>query len=69
MFRERLEWPSDELFEAAESNGVSRSAVFKAKNLLNLPRAKRVVNERGDVNYVWWVPADWTGFGGNDIAA
>lgn len=58
-FRERHEWPSDELFRAAEHEGVSRSAIFEAKRKLELPRARRVVQENGNATFVWWVPEDW----------
>ncbi len=58
-FRERLEWPSEDLFAAARNDGLSRNAVFEAKSALNLPRARRQVNERGDVLYIWWVLPDW----------
>jgi hypothetical protein len=58
-FRERQEWESDELFKAAHQEGLSRNAVFGAKNLLDLPRARRRVQQNGDTVYLWWVPPDW----------
>ncbi len=58
-FRERLEWPSDTLFRAASQANVSRNAVFEAKKLLDLPKAKVTTHENGKTEYVWWVPADW----------
>ncbi len=58
-FREKLEWPSNDLFEAANHEGVSRSAVFEAKRKLKLPRARQRVEENGDRTFLWWVPLDW----------
>lgn len=58
-FREKREWLSDDLFLAAKSEGVSRNAIFEAKDRLDLPRARRHVRENGDVYYTWWVPEDW----------
>lgn len=62
-FRERMEWPSDELFAAAGNAGISRSAIFEAKQLLALPPARRHAAENGDISWYWWVPPDWAGFG------
>jgi hypothetical protein len=62
-FRDRLEWDSEALFEAAKQENVSRSAIFEAKRKLNLPRARRQVCENGDIVWVWWVPKDWPAFG------
>lgn len=58
-FRERLEWPSDELMRAAREAGISRSAMFEAKQALPLPPARRHVAENGDAAWYWWVPPDW----------
>ena len=59
MFRQRLEWESEDLFDRAENEGISRSAIFDGKDLLKLPRARRTVKENGEVCWVWWVPSDW----------
>lgn len=59
LFGERLEWPSGELFRRASEDNVSKDAVFEAKRLLGLPRARRTVRPNGDVEFVWWVPPDW----------
>jgi len=59
LFTERLEWPSGELFRRASEDNVSKDAVFEAKRLLGLPRARRTVRPNGDVEFVWWVPPDW----------
>lgn len=58
-FREKLEWESADLFKAASAQGVSRNAIFEAKDTLNLPRARKVTSQKGDSTWVWWVPADW----------
>lgn len=58
-FREKLEWPSDELFRTAREHNVSKDAIFEAKKLLNLPKAKKRTCENGDTSWVWWVPDDW----------
>jgi putative DNA primase/helicase len=61
-FREQLEWPSDRLFQAAREAGVSRSAIFEAKETLSLPKARKTIGQDGDACWVWWVPSDWEGF-------
>lgn len=58
-FRERAEWPAEDLYRVAKSEGVSRDAIFEAKRRLGLPRARRTQDEGGNIAYVWWVPADW----------
>jgi hypothetical protein len=58
-FRERLEWPSDELFELARQENVSRSAIYEAKEVLKLPKARHNTNEDGSKHFTWWVPANW----------
>jgi len=58
-FREKLEWPSDELFAAASAAGISRNAIFEAKDKLGLPKSRKRTHENGDVVWLWWVPADW----------
>lgn len=61
-FKEKLEWPSDDLFKAAHHDGMSRSAVFEAKRVLDLPRARKTVLQDGAAIWVWWVPEDWEHF-------
>jgi putative DNA primase/helicase len=61
-FREKLEWNSEDLFTAAKEQGVSRNAIFEAKEILQLPPARRNRNLGGEVSYQWWVPSDWHGF-------
>lgn len=58
-FRERLVWESEDLFKMAKNEGVSKNAIFEAKQKLGLPRARRTQQESGNVTYEWWVPADW----------
>lgn len=58
-FREKREWPSDDLFAAGREANISRNAIFDAKDRLCLPRARRSVGEGGDVTWTWWVPPDW----------
>jgi hypothetical protein len=58
-FREKREWPSDELFRAAKEVGISRDAMFEAKDVLQLPKARKEVNMQGDSVWVWRVPPDW----------
>jgi putative DNA primase/helicase len=59
QFRKKREWLSDDLFHAAKAEGISRDAIFEAKRILALPRAKRDVLEDGSINYVWHVPPGW----------
>jgi hypothetical protein len=61
-FRENLEWRSDDLIEAGRQNGVSRNALFEAKDRLCLPKARKTTHTNGDTCWVWWVPADWPHF-------
>lgn len=58
-FREKLEWRSDDLFQAGREEGISRDAIFEAKRSLDLPRARMSTLENGDRSWVWWVPAEW----------
>jgi hypothetical protein len=58
-FREKREWDSDDLFHAAKEHGVSRDAIFEAKAMLDLPRAKKRIGLDGDICWVWHVPDDW----------
>jgi len=59
-FREKLEWKSEDLFTAGKHENISRDAIYEAKRILDLPRAKRVTYANGDIMYVWWVPPDWS---------
>lgn len=59
QLQKRNEWPSDELFAAARAENVSRDAIFEAKRILRLPRARRQIEKNGDTTYFWWVPPGW----------
>jgi hypothetical protein len=65
-FREKLEWPSAELFKTARESGISRNAVFDAKKLLKLPPSRKVTYENGNTEWVWWVAKDWVHFNKDD---
>jgi hypothetical protein len=58
-FGEQREWPSQELFRRARADGISRDAVFEARALLELPKARKVT-AGGQTRWVWWVPEGWT---------
>jgi hypothetical protein len=58
-FREKREWFSDDLFAAAKAEGISRDAIFEAKNSLDLPKARPTDGPGGKRPWVWWVPPDW----------
>ncbi len=58
-FREKRVWDSDDLFREAKAENVSRNAIYEAKKMLNLPKARKVVLENGDTKWTWWVPDDW----------
>lgn len=59
QFREKREWPSDELFKNAKEVNINRDAMFEAKKLLDLPKARKVTQENGNVVWCWWVPENW----------
>jgi putative DNA primase/helicase len=59
-FQERREWSSAELFQAAREHGISRSAIFEAKRLICLPKARKRTLPNGDEAWYWWVPPDWS---------
>lgn len=63
-FCEKQEWPSDELFERAKEDGISRNAIFAAKTKLALPRAHKNVKQDGSTVWIWWVPSNWKPLGG-----
>lgn len=52
-FREKAHWRSGTLFELAEKDGISRNALFEAKQILGLDRAKKVTDEDGTTSWVW----------------
>jgi hypothetical protein len=58
-FRAKRVWSSKELFEAAKHEGVSQSAIYEAKAILCLPKARKMTHENGDTEWMWWVPDNW----------
>lgn len=61
-FRERLEWKSSELFEAARNDSISRNAIYEAKLMLDMPKPRSQSCNYGSRLWVWWVPENWTHF-------
>lgn len=61
-FRERLEWPSDELMnDAKRSEGISRNAMFEAKAKLGVS-GRYVIGPDGSKTFFWFVAKDWPQF-------
>jgi hypothetical protein len=58
-FNEKPVWNSDDLIRAAKQAGVSRNALFEAKDALGLNKPRKHTYENGDVMWVWSIPADW----------
>ncbi len=58
-FREKTMWPSEELFQTGKQEGISQTAIYQAKEILELPKARRISNPDASVHYVWWVPDNW----------
>ena len=58
-FRQSRTWPSNDLFKKAKLEGVHHNAVYEAKRMLNIPRAKKITATDGTVAWHWWVPDDW----------
>ncbi len=59
QFRAQRCWSSSELFKAAREENISKNAVYEAKNILDLPKARKVTLANGDTEWHWWVPDDW----------
>lgn len=53
QFRQRGIWKSSELFALAAQAGVSRAAIFEAKDRLNLPRARLMACPDGTHAWFW----------------
>ncbi len=66
-FRERQEWSSEELFSRGKQEGISRDAIFEAKKVLDIPKARRTALENGDIEWHWWVPKDWPPLKGEEV--
>jgi hypothetical protein len=58
-FRESTTWMSGDLFRAAREAGVSKNAIFEAKEELCLPKARKITSQSGDEAWQWWVPVNW----------
>ncbi len=58
-FREKPMWPSEELIQTGKQQGVSRAAIFEAKELLELPKARKMAQPDQSTCWVWWVPENW----------
>jgi hypothetical protein len=58
-FRQRREWPSEELFAQAKQSGFSRHEIWDAKTLLSFPPAHVETIANGDRQWVWRVPPSW----------
>lgn len=59
LFRERDAWSSSELFGLAREAGLSRCAIFEARDELGIPRPRKRTDDNGATAWIWWVPADW----------
>lgn len=58
-FRECLSWESEQLFRRGKEEGISRNAIFEAKNLLDLPKPRKQTAQDGSTSWTWWVPPNW----------
>jgi hypothetical protein len=58
-FRERREWPSDELHRAAAEAGISRNALFSPEAQALPIRRKRHVNAGGESHWTWAALPEW----------
>lgn len=60
MFRERREWPSDDLRRMAQEIGVTKYALFESPEVLALPIHKRLrMNSKGEKYWVWIADDNW----------
>jgi hypothetical protein len=59
QFRKKREWRSEDLFEAGRQENISRNAIFEAKELLKLPKARQEWQPDGERTWIWHVPPDW----------
>lgn len=57
-FSEKLEWPTHQLWQAADRDGIDRRAVHEARDLLHFPE-RRIVTDHYGTHWLWWVPRDW----------
>jgi hypothetical protein len=59
LFRQQLEWPSVQFWDAARQNGISKNAIDEARAKLGMPKPRKSMTVDGDVCWTWWVPPDW----------
>lgn len=59
IFKQKLEWPSDEFWASAKQNGVSKNAIDEARVRLGMPKPRVLVSLHGEKSWTWWVPEDW----------
>lgn len=64
MFTRRREWPSDLFWVELRSAGVTEYAFKQIREMMEIPKSRRVATQNGDVTYVWWVPPNWRFFAG-----
>jgi putative DNA primase/helicase len=58
-FQEKAEWRTKVLIAAAAQEGISRSALFEAKEVLRVPRSKKVTETNGDEHFIWCAPENF----------
>jgi hypothetical protein len=58
-FREKREWPSDELKHAATEAGISRNALFSPEVEALPIRKRQIVGANGDRYWVWVADEGW----------
>lgn len=59
LFREKLEWRSDDFWRSAKENRISKNAIDEARACMHVPKPRRCCTKDGEIYWVWWVPPDW----------
>ena len=59
LFRQQLEWPLAQFWDAAKQHGISKNAIDEAKIRLGIPKARKTMTVDGNIHWTWWVPKDW----------
>jgi crotonobetainyl-CoA:carnitine CoA-transferase CaiB-like acyl-CoA transferase len=62
MFTRMREWPSDLWWSELTSEGITNHRFNQVREVLNIPKARRVSQPNGDITYIWWVPPNWPHF-------
>lgn len=57
-FKDRREWPSDEIVRAAREAGVNRNALWEAKGILPI-KARKTITADGDSIWIWQAEIGW----------